>query len=171
VDPVIDVDHRRPVIKRIPREMPVPQRSCGDPSSEIETFADITTQAHTARSRREEFLSTDCKGLMTGRDDRSASRDEDRPRETGRARPRAADAVREALDQFEVMTGKQPDSVSGVRRSDEGGWSVLVDVLELERVPSSTSVMATYRVDVDAEGELLSYERLRRYSRGTTDSS
>lgn len=40
---------------------------------------------------------------------------------------------------------------------------MLIDVLELERVP------ATYHVDVDATGELCGCERLRRYTRGTTD--
>jgi len=51
----------------------------------------------------------------------------------------------------------------------DGGWSVLIDVVELERIPATTSIMATYRVDVDAAGELSGCERLRRYTRGTTD--
>jgi hypothetical protein len=54
-------------------------------------------------------------------------------------------------------------------RPEEDGWSVLVDVVELERVPSTTSVMATYRVDVDADGALTGYERLRRFTRGSVD--
>jgi hypothetical protein len=36
-------------------------------------------------------------------------------------------------------------------------------------VPSTTSVMATYRVDLDGSGELTGYERLRRFSRGAVD--
>ncbi|GAB3899347.1 hypothetical protein GCM10029964_085160 [Kibdelosporangium lantanae] len=67
------------------------------------------------------------------------------------------------------MTGRQPEAVIGVRAGDGGGWSVLVEVVELDRIPASTSVLATYRVDVDAGGVLQSYERLRRYTRGTTD--
>jgi hypothetical protein len=54
-------------------------------------------------------------------------------------------------------------------RRDGDGWSVLVDVIELERVPSTTSVMATYRVDLDRSGELTGFERLRRFSRGSVD--
>jgi hypothetical protein len=46
---------------------------------------------------------------------------------------------------------------------------VLIDVVELERIPATTTIMATYRVDVDAAGELSGCERLRRYTRGTTD--
>jgi hypothetical protein len=54
-------------------------------------------------------------------------------------------------------------------RREEHGWSVLVDVVELERVPSTTSVMATYRVDLDEDGALTGYERLRRFTRGSVD--
>jgi hypothetical protein len=31
--------------------------------------------------------------------------------------------------------------------------------------------MATYRVDIDGSGELTGYERLRRFTRGSVDSS
>jgi hypothetical protein len=78
--------------------------------------------------------------------------------------------VRSALEQFSALTGQEPTAVSGVRADGEG-WSVLIDVVELERVPATTSVMATYRVDVDGEGGLTGYERLRRYSRGAVDNS
>ncbi len=46
---------------------------------------------------------------------------------------------------------------------------MLIDVVELERIPATTSVIGTYRVDVDSAGELVSYERIRRFTRGTTD--
>ena len=77
-------------------------------------------------------------------------------------------AVRGALEQFAELTQLEPVGATGVRR-EEHGWSVLVDVVELERVPSTTSVMATYRVDLDGSGELTGYERLRRFSRGAVD--
>lgn len=72
-------------------------------------------------------------------------------------------------EQFGALIGRAPETVSGARALPDGGWSLLVDVLELERVPATTSVMATYRVDLDATGELCGFERLRRYTRGTTD--
>jgi hypothetical protein len=77
-------------------------------------------------------------------------------------------AVKGALEQFAELTQFQPVATTGVRREDDG-WSVLVDVVELERVPSTTSVMATYRVDLDGNGELTSFERLRRFNRGSVD--
>jgi hypothetical protein len=77
-------------------------------------------------------------------------------------------AVRGALEQFAGLTQLEPVGATGVRR-EEDGWSVLVDVVEVERVPSTTSVMATYRVDIDGGGSLTGYERLRRFSRGSVD--
>ena len=79
-------------------------------------------------------------------------------------------AVRGALEQFAGLTQLEPVGATGVRR-EEHGWSVLVDVVEVERVPSTTSVMATYRVEIDGSGELTGYERLRRFSRGSVDQS
>jgi len=82
----------------------------------------------------------------------------------------AASAIEAAMVQFRTMTSREPEGVTGVRRTPEGDWSVLIDVVELERIPATTSVMATYRVDIGGGGELLACERLRRYTRGTTDT-
>jgi hypothetical protein len=75
------------------------------------------------------------------------------------------------MQQFADLTGRTPDSVTGARSLDGDGWSVLVDVVELERIPDSTSVLATYRVDLDGDGSITGYERLRRYTRGATDAT
>ncbi len=82
----------------------------------------------------------------------------------------AVAAARRAVEQFTALTGRAPETVTGLRGVDGGGWSALVDVVELVRVPDSTSVLATYRVDLDARGDLRSYERLRRFHRGATDA-
>jgi len=42
---------------------------------------------------------------------------------------------------------------------------VTVEVVELERVPRSTDIVASYDVEVDADGELVGYERINRYYR------
>ena len=76
--------------------------------------------------------------------------------------------IHSALGQFAELTGQEPERVSGMRAAEDG-WSLLADVVELERIPSTTSVLATYRVDVDEEGNLRGYERLRRFVRGATD--
>lgn len=77
-------------------------------------------------------------------------------------------AMRYASEQLEELLGRAPESVSAVQPT-ENGWQADVEVLELERVPGTTSVMATYRVTLDAEGELVAYERTRRYTRGQID--
>jgi hypothetical protein len=47
---------------------------------------------------------------------------------------------------------------------------VLVEVVDVERIPSTTSILSTYRVDTDPRGGLVGYERIRRYTRASTDS-
>ncbi|MFG3042221.1 gas vesicle protein [Streptomyces sp. NPDC048330] len=80
----------------------------------------------------------------------------------------AAAAMRSAVEQVSELLGRVPESVSSVRPIEDG-WEAQVEVLELERIPDTTSILASYKVTVDAEGELISYERTRRYSRGMID--
>lgn len=82
--------------------------------------------------------------------------------------PAMREIVQRGLAQFAELSGQVPDRVSGVR-PHEDGWSLLVDVVDLERVPATTSVLSTYRVDVDGSGELTGYERIRRFTRSSVD--
>ncbi|MER5396032.1 gas vesicle protein [Streptomyces sp. NPDC002599] len=79
-----------------------------------------------------------------------------------------ARAIRSAVTQLGSLLGRAPESVSAIRPTDDG-WEADVEVLELERVPETTSVMATYRVTLDKKGDLVAYERKRRYTRGQID--
>ncbi|MCB5179206.1 gas vesicle protein GvpO [Streptomyces antimicrobicus] len=103
--------------------------------------------------------------------------DDGRPRAgpargTGAPRRREASgpaaALRAAAEQLSELLGRRPESVSSVKPTDDG-WEAVVEVVELERVPDTTSVMGSYRVTLDDQGELISYERTRRYSRGMID--
>ncbi|MFF5970113.1 gas vesicle protein [Streptomyces sp. NPDC012769] len=89
-------------------------------------------------------------------------------RSAPRRRQGAASAMRSAAEQLAQLLGRAPDSVSSLRPSEDG-WEAQVEVVELERIPETTSVMASYKVTLDEEGELISFERTRRYSRGMTD--
>ncbi|MFI6764828.1 gas vesicle protein [Streptomyces sp. NPDC050355] len=80
----------------------------------------------------------------------------------------ASQALRRAAQQLQELLGRAPESVSAVKPTEDG-WQADVEVLELERVPGTTSVMASYRVTLDEEGELMAYERTRRYTRGQID--
>lgn len=79
------------------------------------------------------------------------------------------DLVRRAVEEFAELSGNVPEQISGLR-STEDGWSVLVEVVDLERVPSTTSILSTYRVDAGSDGSLVGYERIRRYTRASTDA-
>jgi hypothetical protein len=48
-------------------------------------------------------------------------------------------------------------------------WLVTVEVCELERVPNTTDVLASYIVQLDDNGGLLGYKRERRYLRGEAE--
>ncbi|MEE1752908.1 gas vesicle protein GvpO [Streptomyces sp. SP18CS02] len=82
--------------------------------------------------------------------------------------PDAASAMRSAAGQLAQLLGRAPDSVSSLKPTEDG-WEAQVEVLELERIPDTTSVMASYKVALDPDGQLISYERTRRYSRGMID--
>lgn len=86
----------------------------------------------------------------------------------GNGRTPIAVAMRKAASQLAELLGSAPDSVSAMQ-SKEDGWTANVEVVEIERIPETTSVMATYRVELDKYGDLLGYERTHRYARGQID--
>ncbi|MFE2009974.1 gas vesicle protein [Streptomyces sp. NPDC059491] len=96
----------------------------------------------------------------------------DRARKTAGSRkrgaPNAAEAMRDAAEQLSQLLGRPPESVSSLKPTEDG-WEAVVEVVELERIPDTTSVMGSYRVELNGSGELISYERTRRYSRGKID--
>ncbi|CAM5549969.1 MULTISPECIES: gas vesicle protein [unclassified Streptomyces] len=81
----------------------------------------------------------------------------------------ARDAARHAADALSELIRHRLEGVSAVRRSEDGGWIVNVDVLEVARIPDTTSLLATYEVELDAPGDLIQYRRIARYRRGAQD--
>jgi Gas vesicle synthesis protein GvpO len=73
----------------------------------------------------------------------------------------AASAARQLLE----LTGREAEGVTGLQRTDDG-WKVQVEVVEVRRIPDTTDVLALYEVEVDSDGEMEGYRRLRRYGRG-----
>ena len=73
----------------------------------------------------------------------------------------AQSAARQLLE----LTGREAEGVTGLERTDDG-WKILVEVVEVRRIPDTTDVLALYEVAVDEDGDLESYRRLRRYTRG-----
>lgn len=81
----------------------------------------------------------------------------------------AAQAAKAALRQIAELTAKPPEGVTDVERTEDG-WTVGVELVEDQRIPSSSDILATYETTIDADGELLSYRRVRRYARGRGDA-
>jgi hypothetical protein len=115
------------------------------------------------------------------RRDRTDSRERDdrdravrRPREperreregNGRSRRPAAERIaRLAAGYVAEMTGKELEGITSLERADDGNWLIGVEVVETRRVPDSTDILAVYEAELDAEGELVAYRRVKRYSR------
>lgn len=81
----------------------------------------------------------------------------------------AATAGRAGARYIADLTGKISEGVTLVKPSGDG-WTVEVEVVEDRRIPSSGDTLAIYAVDLDADGELLSYRRVRSYKRARGDT-
>lgn len=78
---------------------------------------------------------------------------------------RPIDLVEEAKRQLAALTGYPVDSVSGFARVEDG-WRLTATVVELNRIPPATEVLAEYEVTLDKAGDIVDYRRGRRYFRG-----
>jgi len=87
------------------------------------------------------------------------------PRATAAKRATASQVAARAAQQLLELTGKGVEGVTGLERTDDG-WKVHVEVVEVRRIPDTTDVLALYEVQVDEDGDLIGYRRLRRYARG-----
>ncbi|MFC8432940.1 gas vesicle protein [Streptomyces sp. NPDC057253] len=94
--------------------------------------------------------------------------DERRPQPKER-RPKPMEVLRQARAQLSELTGMPSENVSSFEQTEDG-WSVEIEVLELSRVPDTMSLMASYQVELDSEGQLTGYRRVRRYERGRSDA-
>jgi hypothetical protein len=81
----------------------------------------------------------------------------------------AAEAAHAALREIAQLTAKRPEGITGVERGEDG-WTVGIELVEDQRIPSSADILAIYETTIDAGGELLSYRRVRRYARGRGDT-
>jgi Gas vesicle synthesis protein GvpO len=76
-----------------------------------------------------------------------------------------------AREQVAEVTGSRVETVSGLHRDGEGTWIVNVEVLEMQRVPNTMDLLASYEVTLSDDGELLGFERRRRYHRAAVDDT
>ncbi|MEU2745762.1 gas vesicle protein [Streptomyces collinus] len=101
------------------------------------------------------------------RNSRNTSKTNDN--QSAKSRPSPMEVLRQARGQLAELTGMEAESVSSFEQTEEG-WALEVEVLELERVPDTMSLMASYQVELDPDGQLTGYRRVRRYERGRSDA-
>jgi Gas vesicle synthesis protein GvpO len=92
----------------------------------------------------------------------------DEARDGGRGALSAQELTEAALNTIADLTRFEPEAVTGLEWDGEA-WHASVDVLEVERIPNTTDVLATYDVQLDDEGTLLGYKRRRRFIRGQAE--
>ncbi|MBL1099042.1 gas vesicle protein GvpO [Streptomyces coffeae] len=107
---------------------------------------------------------------MAERERRTTAKEPDRRTPTSRRSRETGpeEAAGRACERLAALISHPPEGVSAVCR-EEDGWRVNVDVLEVARIPDTTSLLATYEVNLDGHGELREYRRVRRYRRGAAD--
>ncbi|MBD3008812.1 gas vesicle protein [Streptomyces sp. 5-10] len=92
----------------------------------------------------------------------------ERPR-TRRPALVARDAARSAAHHVQGLTGRAPEGVTSLERTEDG-WTIGIEVVETHRIPDSTDLLAEYQVELDDSGELVSYRRTERYYRGRAEN-
>lgn len=139
-------------------------RRSEDPrSTDAEDTQDAQDTEHDEDTEPDESRDTARDGSRTGANRRNGHRSEAADRVSN-----PLDAVRRAQDQLALLTGQRAEGVSSLTRTEDG-WELTIEVLELERVPDTMSLLASYEVSLDAGGNLTGYRRTRRYERGRAD--
>jgi hypothetical protein len=79
------------------------------------------------------------------------------------------EAIERVRSELPQLLGRPIESVLGLERDDDDGWTLTVQVVELARIPPSTDVLGAYSVTLDSDGELIGYRRRRRYHRNQAE--
>jgi hypothetical protein len=102
-------------------------------------------------------------------DHQDGRQDTDQQRRAPETNHRSAMAVSaRAKAQLQELIGRSAETVSATSRTEDG-WEITVEVVELSRIPTSTDVLASYEAELDGEGNVLEYRRVRRYFRNRPD--
>ncbi len=80
----------------------------------------------------------------------------------------AREAVALVREYVTEMTEGEPVRMTSATPTEENGWIIEVETVEDRRIPSSADILALYEVEIDSAGEMLAYQRTRRYMRGQT---
>lgn len=135
----------------------------GKKSSSRKSTSSRTSSARKSSARKTSSRKTSAQESSGGSDAGSGN---DAPRaEASRKKMSASRIASAAARQLLELTGREVEGVTGLERTEDG-WTVRVEVVEVRRIPDTTDVLALYEVEVDEDGDLTGYQRVRRYSRG-----
>ncbi len=81
------------------------------------------------------------------------------------------DAIVQAKTAVATMTVLPFDQIARCERLQDGGWTVVIDVVESVARMGDNDLLASYEVRVDPEGEPQNVTRTRRYHREDRDQS
>ena len=84
------------------------------------------------------------------------------PRETAPMNP--VQVIAQAKQMLTEITGLTAETVSRFK-ANEGGYSLAIEIVEMKTLQGSSDVLATYEVQLDQQGMLVDYQRIRRYCR------
>ena len=103
------------------------------------------------------------------RDDEVAGSRSERSSESGSSQAKPVrQLVASAREQLGEVIGRPISAVLGFEPDDDG-WEITLEVVELERIPDTTSILGSYRARLDRDGQLTEYRRIRRYNRSQPD--
>jgi hypothetical protein len=80
------------------------------------------------------------------------------------------EAIQRVRADLPELLGHSVDSILGLEPTEDKGWTVTAQVVELSRIPRSTDVLGAYEVTLDNHGELVGARRQRRYYRNQADN-
>jgi hypothetical protein len=160
------------------------ERRRARPPDDDPSLTSAEEQDEETRSQADDVTDDEVDETEEGREesapDRSRDHQDDAPdqegspepdRRTRRRRGHGPGVVRlvaQARQQLEEVTGRPVSSVLGFE-PQEDGWQLTLEIVELERIPDTTSILGCYRASLDREGQLVEYRRLRRYNRSQPD--
>lgn len=106
----------------------------------------------------------------TNKDTRRLRAAEDRDAGDGprTRRVAAAVAVRRASEEFQELTQTPVERVTAVQRTDHG-WLVVLEGLELRRIPETMDVLGVYEVELSGRGQVAGWRRVGRHHRGQVE--
>jgi hypothetical protein len=150
---------KAPRKRREPEDEEEAQRTRRDPADGEEaprTRRDPADEEEAPRKRREP------------EEEEEAPRKRREP-EDGPRRLSGAQLAVHARRQLAEITGLHAEAVTSLERTGDGKWRVTVELLELSRLPETDDLLGSYEAELDEEGELIGYRRLRRYARSQSD--